>query len=105
MVTQLRQMKLIKAADLVQQAVPETLTYYRYPDTHGRRVRTNNPLECIMREICRRTRIVGAFPDGHSALMLCGARLWHIAGTKLGTKRYLSMKALHKQHLDEQLNA
>jgi transcriptional regulator with XRE-family HTH domain len=37
------------------------------------RFRTNNPLERIMREIRRRTRVVGAFPDGQSALMLCAA--------------------------------
>lgn len=44
----------------------------------------NNPLERIIREIRRRTRVVGAFPDGHSALMLAAARLRHIASTKWG---------------------
>jgi hypothetical protein len=57
-----------------------------------------------MREIRRRTR-VGAFPDGQSALMLCAACLRRIAGTKWGTKRYLSMDALHKQDLEIQLTA
>ncbi len=104
-IEQLRQMKLSKAADLVEQSMAETLTYYGYPDTHWRRIRTNNPLERIMREIRRRTRVVGAFPDGQSALMLCAARLRHIAGTKWGTKRYLSMEVLYQQHLDEQLTA
>jgi hypothetical protein len=32
------------------------------------KIRTNNPLERIMREIRRRTRIVGAFPDGQSRI-------------------------------------
>jgi transposase-like protein len=41
----------------------------------------NNPLERILREIRRRTRVVGAFPDGQSALNLAAARLRHIAGT------------------------
>lgn len=104
-ISQLRQMKLAKAADLLEGSITETLTYYAYPDTHWQRIRTNNPLERIMREIRRRTRVVGAFPDGQSALMLCAARLRHIAGTKWGTKRYLSMEALNKQHLDEQLSA
>jgi transposase-like protein len=80
-------MKLTKAADLVDTAIGETLTYYRYPQTHWIRLRTNNPLERIMREIRRRTRVVGAFPDGNSALMLVAARLRHIAGTKWGTRR------------------
>ena len=44
-----------------------------------------------MREIRRRTRVVGAFPDGKSALMLVAARLRHVAATKWGTKRYLQM--------------
>jgi hypothetical protein len=54
--------------------VDETLTYYAFPNEHWRRIRTNNPLERLMREIRRRTRVVGAFPDGQSALNLATAR-------------------------------
>src|SRR5271157_1076719 len=46
------------------------------------------------RVIRRRTRVVGAFPDGQSALMLVAARLRHVAATKWGTKRYLQMDRL-----------
>src|SRR5215831_3702201 len=53
-------------AELVETAVEETLTYYAFPEEHWRRIRTNNPLERILREIRRRTRVVGAFPDGQS---------------------------------------
>jgi len=104
-VQELKRMKLAKAAELVDTAIHETLTYYRYPQTHWIRLRTNNPLERIMREIRRRTRVVGAFPDGNSALMLVAARLRHIAGTKWGTRRYLSMEALEKQSLEQQHSA
>ena len=104
-VTRLREMKLKAAADLVENKIHETLTYYRYPDTHWIRIRTNNPLERIMKEIRRRTRVVGAFPDGNSALMLVAARLRHIAGTKWGSKRYLSMEPLQKLNLEKQLTA
>jgi len=104
-VEQLRTMKLAKAADLVEEKIHETLTYYQYPDTHWVRIRTNNPLERIMREIRRRTRVVGAFPDGHSALMLVAARLRHIAGTKWGSKRYLNMEPLLKIKLETELTA
>jgi transposase-like protein len=45
----------------------------------------------IIREIRRRTRVVGAFPDGHSALMLVAARLRHIASTKWGRRRYMAI--------------
>jgi transposase-like protein len=64
------------------------------PPEHWRCLRTNNPLERLMREIRRRTRVVGAFPDGNSALMLVAARLRHVASTRWGTKRYLQMDRL-----------
>jgi len=101
-VDQLKQMRLGKAAGLVEEAIEETLTYYRFPDNHWIRIRTNNPMERIIREIRRRTRVVGAFPDGQSAVMLCAARLRHIAGTKWGTHRYLNMETLKQQQLEEQ---
>ena len=93
----LREMKLGKAATHVEQSVEETLAYMDYPEEHWRRIRTNNPLERIMREIRRRTRVVGSFPDGKSALMLVAARLRHIAGTKWGTRRYLCMERLYER--------
>jgi transposase-like protein len=49
-----------------------------------------------MREIRRRTRVVGNFPDGESALMLVAARFRHIAGAKWGTRRYLDMSRLRE---------
>jgi putative transposase len=93
-VERLKSLKLKAAAELVEQKVGETLTYYAYPSTHWRQIRTNNPLERIIREIRRRTRVVGAFPDGHSALMLVAARLRHIASTRWGKRRYLVMDTL-----------
>ena len=93
----LRGMKLAKAAELIEEGGEETLSYYSFPSEHWRRIRTNNPMERIMREIRRRTRVVGAFPDGKSALMLVAARLRHIAGTRWGTKRYLCMDHLRDQ--------
>jgi transposase-like protein len=77
----------------------ETLTYYAFPEEHWRRVRTNNPLERLLREIRRRTRVVGAFPDGQSALNLAAARLRHIAGTAWSTKRYLNIELLKDQQM------
>ena len=95
----LRAMKLGSVADWVAETVEETLSYYSFPNEHWRRIRTNNPLERIMREIRRRTRVVGAFPDGQSCLNLAAARLRHIAGTKWSTRRYLDMTLLDKQRL------
>lgn len=93
-VEKLRAMKLMKAAELVAESLDETLSYASFPSEHWRRIRTNNPLERIMKEIRRRTRVVGAFPDGDSAMLLVAARLRHIAGTKWGTRRYLDMTKL-----------
>ncbi len=93
-VKKLRKMKLNKAARAVEDGIDETLSYMSYPREYWLRIRTNNPLERIMREIRRRTRVVGAFPDGQSALMLVAARLRHIAGTKWGSKKYLNMKRM-----------
>ena len=90
----LKKMKLPKAAEKVRDSVEETLSYTSFPREHWRRIRTNNMLERVMREIRRRTRVVGNFPDGNSDLMLSAARLRHVAGTKWGTKRYVSMKRL-----------
>jgi putative transposase len=93
-VAKLREMRLGKAAEIVEAGVDETLSYYGFPPEHWRSIRTNNPMERLNREIRRRTRVVGAFPDGHSALMLVAARLRHVATTKWGTKHYLQMNRL-----------
>jgi transposase-like protein len=100
-VAKLEAMKLWKAAQIVREGVEETLSYMSFPTEHWRQIRTNNPLERIMREIRRRTRVVGAFPDGRSALMLVAARLRHIAGTRWGTKRYLDMERLREQEQEQ----
>ena len=92
----LRTMRLAAAAKCFSDGVEETLSYMSFPREHWTRVRSNNMLERIMKEIRRRTRVVGAFPDGRSALMLVAARLRHIAGTKWGTRRYLDMDRLHQ---------
>ena len=87
-------MKLKKAAKLVEEGAEETLSYCHFPREHWRHIRTNNPLERILREVRRRTRVVGCFPDGKSALMLTAARLRHVAGSKWGLHRYMDMQKL-----------
>lgn len=99
-VRKLRKMKLAAAAKIVEQGACETLSYLFFPTQHWGSLRTNNPLERLMREIRRRTRVVGAFPDGQSALMLVAARLRHVAGTKWGTRRYMNMERLKEQQLE-----
>ena len=87
-------MKLKEAAKKVEDGIEETLIYCcDFPSEHWTRIRTNNVIERLNREI-RRTRVVGTFPDGNSALMLVCARLRHVAGTQWGSKKYMNMKRL-----------
>jgi putative transposase len=102
-IAKLEAMKLKEAAKKIKDSIVETFSFYDFPREHRLRIRTNNALERIMREIRRRTRVVGAFPDGHSALMLCAARLRHIAGSKWGLKRYLNMGLLKEQEMEQQM--
>ena len=90
----LREMKLSSAAKKLEDGIDETLTYMDFPTQHWTRIRTNNTIERLNREIKRRTRAIGAFPDGQSALMLVCARLRHVAGTQWGSKRYMNMDHL-----------
>ena len=59
--------------------------------------------ECSVenRETRRRTRAIGAFPDGNSALMLVCARLRHVAASEWGSKRYIDMEHLFKMEIEQ----
>lgn len=101
-VEKLQAMKLQKAAKTVESGVEETLTYMSFPSQHWTRIRTNNTLERLNREIKRRTKVVGAFPDGEAALMLVCARLRYVAGNSWGVKKYLNMEHLKSMFISEQ---
>lgn len=103
-IAKLETMKLSAAAEKVREGVEETLTYHGFPDKHHRHIRTNNPLERIMREIRRRSRVVGCFPDGRSALMLAAARLRYIAASKWGTRRYMNMEHLKELKQEQEMS-
>jgi len=95
----LKAMKLVKAAEIFRTGIGETLVYMQFPMEHWRKIRTNNPMERVMREIRRRTRVVGCFPDGNSALMLVTARLRYVASHAWGLKRYMNMDHLKEVHI------
>lgn len=97
----LREMKLTSAAKKVEDGIEETLSYMDFPFQHWTRIRTNNTIERLNREIKRRTRAIGAFPDGQSALMLVCARLRHVAGTQWGIKRYMNMNHLREMDIQK----
>jgi transposase-like protein len=92
-------MKLHEAAKKLEAGIEETLTYMSFPSEHWSKIRTTNTIERMNREIKRRTKVVGTFPDGNSALMLVCARLRYVAGSHWGSKRYLNMKRLEMMDL------
>ena len=98
----LREMKLSSAAKKLEEGIDETLTYMEFPNQHWSRIRTNNTIERLNREIKRRTKAIGAFPDGQSALMLVCARLRHVAGTQWGAKRYMNMDHLYELDVQDE---
>lgn len=71
--------------------IDETLSDDSFPNSHWLKIRTNGPLERIMKEIPLRSRVVGAFPDGQSGRNPTGARLRHIAGNYWSTRKYMTM--------------
>ena len=83
----------------VRDGFVERLACTEFPAEHWRRIRTNSGIEHINREIRRRTRVVGTFPDGNSALMLVTARLKYIVEHEWGKRRYLDMSKL--EEMDE----
>ena len=96
---ELESMRLGAAARTVRDGFAETLAYTEFPPEHWRRIRTDNGIERINREIRRRTRVGGTFPDGNSALMLVTARLKYIVEHEWGKRRYLDMSKL--EEMDE----
>ena len=101
-IEQLQFMKLKEAAQVIEAGVNETLTYMDkpFPFEHWVRIRINNALERLNREIKRRTKVIGSFPDGDSALMLVAARCKYVAESQWGSRRYLDISRM--EELDTQ---
>jgi len=104
-IIKLKEIKLPEAAAKIGKGINETLTYMHFPREHWLKIRSNNVIERLNREIRRRTRVVGTFPDGNSALMLVCARLRHVEGSAWGERRYMSMKHLEQYEEDAEIFA
>lgn len=83
------------AASTLKHGIHEALTYTNDLHEHWLKIRSNNGIERINREIRRRINAVGAFPDGSSALMLVCARLRFVSASEWGVKTYLNMDRLY----------
>ena len=93
---ELGRMRLGEAARVVRAGYAETLTCTGFPREHWARIRADNAIERLNREVRRRTRVVGTFPDGKSALMLVTARLKYVAESEWGSRRYLDVTLLEE---------
>jgi len=85
---------LPEACSVLEEGLEDTLTFYSYPRSHWRHIRSNNPTERLFREVRRRTRVVGAFPDLTSCLMLACARLKWTEEKRWEKKRYMDIDLL-----------
>ena len=92
----LKAIKLERIANFVETSEKEMLSYMDVPYEHWSRLRTNNGLERIMKEIRRRTRVIGSVLDGYSAMMLVRARLRHISTTQWGSRQYMNTCKLYE---------
>ena len=68
------------------------LSYTAFPKPHQKRIQTTNGMERINKELKRRTKVVGAFPNEASLLRLAGAILMDINEEWVTGRRYLSME-------------
>jgi len=81
-----------KLAAWLEENIPESLTVFKMPEAHRRRIRTTNMVERLNREIKRRTRVATLFPNESSLLRLASAVLSEVSEEWESGKIYLSMK-------------
>ena len=84
----------------------ETAIVERYrAGTFPSRRQTNNPMEPLLREACRRTKVLGTDPDGHPASMPVAAPLRHVSTTHWGLRRYMNMKSIGEMDTERAYSA
>lgn len=93
---EMEERKLKSAANRLREGVGGTATYLApgFPANHRIKLRTNNMIERLNKEIRRRTRVVGGFPDSNSALMLVCARIRYVTSRSWSDRRYMDTSRL-----------
>ena len=85
-----------KAAEMLLEAKEDILVYKTFPEEHHRSIHSVNPLERLNREIRRRTRVVGVFPDRLSVYRLVGTLLVNIDEDWRAGRRYMGKEGIEK---------
>ena len=81
-----------KAANTIERFLPGLMSYTAFPKKHWKRLRTTNVIERVNRELKRRTKVVGVFPNEESLLRLVGSILMDINEEWVTGRRYLTME-------------
>jgi putative transposase len=82
-----------KAVSVFEAGIGEALTYLSFPGSHHAKLRTTNMLERLFKEIKRRTRVVGVFPNETSASTLA-TEIALRSTEEWALRRYLTTDAL-----------
>jgi len=90
----LMQSRWPKVDQMLLEAEEDILAYKTFPKKHHRSIHSVNPLERINREIRRRTRVVGVFPNRESVFRLVGTLLMDMDEDWRGSRRYLAEKGI-----------
>ncbi|QYJ15183.1 IS256 family transposase ISRm5 [Rubrobacter xylanophilus DSM 9941] len=82
-----------KAVAVFEAGIGDALTYLSFPGSHHAKLRTTNMLERLFKEVKRRTRVVGVFPNESSAATLA-TEIALRSSEEWALRRYLTMDAL-----------
>ena len=84
------------AATLLLEAEADILAYKSFPKEHWRRIHSTNLLERINKELKRRTKVVGVFPDQPAVIRLVGTLLKEVDDDwRAAQRRYFSLESMH----------
>lgn len=86
-----------KLCEWVEDNIEETLTFYRFPESHHKHLRSTNMLERVNEELKRRTHIVRIFPNEASCLRLVRALAVEFHEEWQEGAVYINMKALAEE--------